>query len=72
MLNRRAFPTITMQSFAQDRGTGATPAGAKARAIQDTFTTSDAIPWKPRRSQAPWTDDIRGVGECVALMEAAS
>ena len=28
------------QSFAQDRGTGTTPAaGAKARAIQGTFTT---------------------------------
>src|SRR3989442_972973 len=36
------------QSFAQHRGTGATPAaGAKAGAIQGTFTTSDAIPWKP-------------------------
>ena len=47
------------QSFAQDRGTGATPAtGAlrslwgptareKAGATQSTFTTSDAIPWKP-------------------------
>jgi hypothetical protein len=33
---------------AQDRGTGATPAaGAKHGAIQGTFTTSDAIPWKP-------------------------
>jgi len=36
------------QSFAQDRGTGATPAaGATAGATQGTFTTSDAIPWKP-------------------------
>jgi hypothetical protein len=35
-------------SFAQDRGTGATPAsGAKAGATQSTFTASDAIPWKP-------------------------
>src|SRR6266436_6508618 len=33
---------------AQDRGTGATPAaGAKAGATEGTFTTSDAIPWKP-------------------------
>jgi hypothetical protein len=33
---------------AQDRGTGPTPAaGAKARATQGTFTTSDAIPWQP-------------------------
>ncbi len=36
------------QSFAQDRGTGATPAeGAKAGATQGTFTTGDVIPWKP-------------------------
>ena len=36
------------QSFAQDRGTAATPvADAKAETIQGTFTTSDAIPWKP-------------------------
>jgi hypothetical protein len=40
--------TITTQSFAQDRGTGATPAaGEKTGATQGTFTTSDAIPWKP-------------------------
>jgi quercetin dioxygenase-like cupin family protein len=33
---------------AQDRGTGATPAaGAKAGATQGSFTTSDAISWKP-------------------------
>ena len=56
MLNRRALTsvvvalatTIATQSFAQDRGTGATPAvGANAGATQATFTTSDAIPWKP-------------------------
>jgi quercetin dioxygenase-like cupin family protein len=56
MLDRRALTsvvvalatTITTQSFAQDRRTGATPAvGANARATQATFTTSDAIPWKP-------------------------
>jgi hypothetical protein len=36
------------QSFAQDRGTGATPAeGAKAGATHGTFTTTDAIPWTP-------------------------
>src|SRR5260370_28597810 len=40
--------TKATQSFAQHRGTGATPAaGAKAGATQGTFTTSDAIPWKP-------------------------
>ena len=56
MLNRRALTsvvvalvtTITTQSFAQDRGAGAAPAAsAKAGATQGTFTTSDAIPWKP-------------------------
>jgi quercetin dioxygenase-like cupin family protein len=42
------------QSFAQDRGTGATPAaGAKAGATQGTFTTSDAIPWKPVDPKKP-------------------
>src|SRR5260370_32089112 len=40
--------TKATQSFAQHRGTGATPAaGAKAGATQGTFTTSDAIPRKP-------------------------
>ncbi len=44
MLNRR----VATQSFAQPRGTGATPTtGAKAGATQGNFTTSDAIPWKP-------------------------
>ena len=38
----------TTQSFAQDQGTASTPeTGAKAGATQGTFTTSDAIPWKP-------------------------
>jgi hypothetical protein len=42
------------QSFAQDRGTGATPAaGAKAGATQGTFMTSDAIPWKPADPREP-------------------
>jgi len=57
MLNRRVLTSvfvalaiaITTQSFAQHRDTGATPAaGAKAGATQGTFTTSDAIPWKPQ------------------------
>src|SRR5258708_28739746 len=40
--------TKATQSFPQHRGTGAPPAaGAKAGATQGTFTTSDAIPWKP-------------------------
>jgi quercetin dioxygenase-like cupin family protein len=46
--------TITTQSFAQDRGTGATPAaGAEAGTTQGTFTTSDAIPWKPADPEKP-------------------
>jgi len=55
MLDRRALTsvvvalaiTIATQSFAQHRGTDATPASAKAGAAQGNFTTSDAIPWKP-------------------------
>jgi len=38
---------ITTQSFAQHRGTVTPTAGARAGATQGTFTTSDAIPWKP-------------------------
>jgi len=62
MLNRRVLTsvvvalatTITTQSFAQDRGTGATPAaGAQAGATQGTFTTSDAIAWKPVDPKKP-------------------
>jgi len=42
------------QSFAQHRGTGATPAaGAKAGATQGTFMTSDVIPWKPADPRVP-------------------
>ena len=57
MLNRKVLTsvvasvvaiTITTQSFAQNRGTAASPTvGATAGAIQGRFTTSDAIPWKP-------------------------
>src|SRR5260370_37851194 len=55
MLNRRVLTSavvalaimIATQSFAQHRGTEAAPASAKAGATQDSFTTSDAIPWKP-------------------------
>ena len=39
--------TIATQPVAHHRGTDATPASAKAGAAQGTFTTSDAIPWKP-------------------------
>ena len=57
MLNRRVLiltsvvvalaAAITTQSFAQHRGTATPTAGAKAGTTQDSFTTSDAIPWKP-------------------------
>ena len=62
MLNRRVLTSvvvavaaaITTPSFAQHRGTGATPAaGANAGATQGTFTTSDAIPWKPLNPKQP-------------------
>jgi hypothetical protein len=68
MLNRRVLTsvvaalatTITTQSFAQDRGTGASPAaGAKAGATQGTFMMSDAIPWKPADPRKP--DE----GDCI-------
>jgi hypothetical protein len=50
------------QSFAQDRGTGATPAeGAKAGATQGTFTTSDAIPWKPVDPKHPGLQRCGGI-----------
>ena len=46
--------TITRQSFAHDRGTGATPAaGGKAGATQGTFMTRDAIPWNPADPRKP-------------------
>src|SRR5260370_22286219 len=55
MLNRRVLTsvvvalaaTITTLSFAQHRGTVTPTAGAKAGATQGTFTTSEAIRWKP-------------------------
>ena len=55
MLNRRVLTsvvvalaaTITSQSFARERGTGAIQADVKAGATQDSFTTYEAIPWKP-------------------------
>jgi|SRR5579864_3455703 len=61
MLNRRVLTsvvvalaaTITTLSFAQHRGTVTPMAGAKAGATQDTFTTYDAIPWKPLNPKQP-------------------
>ena len=56
MANRRVLTgvvvalaiTLATLSFAQDQGTDATPAAdAKAGATQATFTTNDAISWKP-------------------------
>ena len=68
--------TITAQSFAQDRGTGATPAvGANAGATQATFTTSDAIPWKPVDPKhlglmmfAVWGNPNEGASEILSLI----
>ena len=46
--------TKAMQSFAQDRGTVATPAaGAKAGPTEGIFMASDAIPWKPADPRNP-------------------
>jgi len=67
------------QSFAQDRGTGATPAaGAKAGATQGTFTTSDAIPWKPVDPKHPglmmfvvWGNPNTGASEILQKFPAA-
>jgi quercetin dioxygenase-like cupin family protein len=62
------------QSFAQDPGTGATPAaGAQAGATQATFTTSNVIPWKPVDPQKPdgllmfavWGNPIKGASEIL-------
>ena len=86
MLNRRALTsvmvalatTITTQSFAQDRGTGATPAvGANAGATQATFTTSDSIPWKPVDPKHPglmmfavWGNPNEGASEILQKFPA--
>src|SRR5215472_10544257 len=86
MLNRRVLTsvvvalatTITTQSFAQDRGTGAPPAaGAKAGATQGTFTTSDAIPWKPVDPKHPglqmfavWGNPNEGASEILQKFPA--
>src|SRR5262249_30169330 len=64
--------SITMQSFPQHRSTGATRAGAKAGATQGTFTTSDAIPWKPVDPEHPglqmfavWGNPNEGASEIL-------
>src|SRR6266571_2243881 len=70
--------TISTQTFAQDRGTGATPAaGAKAGATQGTFTTSDAIPWKPVDPKHPglqmfavWGNPNEGASEILQKFPA--
>ena len=88
MLNRRVLTsvvvalaiTITTQSSAQHRGTDATPASAKAGATQDSFTTSDAIPWKPVDPKYPshpglqmlavWGNPNEGASEIVQKFPA--
>ena len=87
MLNRRVLIltsvvvalaiTIATQSFAQHRGTDATPASAKAGATQGTFTTSDAIPWKPVDPKHPglmmfvvWGNPNEGASEIVQKFPA--
>jgi quercetin dioxygenase-like cupin family protein len=88
MLNRRVLIltsvvvalaiAITTQSFAQHRGTAATSAtGAKAGAAQSTFTTSDAIPWKPVDPKHPglmmfvvWGNPNTGASEIVQKFPA--
>jgi len=65
--------TITMQSFAQGRLTGATPAaGAQVGATPSAFTTSDAIPWKPMDPKHPglqmfavWGNPNEGASEIL-------
>ena len=71
--------TISTHTVAQDRGTGATPAaGAHAGATQSTFTTSDAIPWKPMdptghpglQMFAVWGNPNEGASEFVQKFPA--
>src|SRR5229473_6633888 len=69
--------TITTQSFAQHRGTVTPTAGAKAGATQGTFTTSDAIPWKPVDPKHPglmmfvvWGNPNEGASEIVQKFPA--
>jgi len=87
MVNRRVLTltsvvvalaiTITTQSSAQHRGTDATPASAKAGATQDSFTTSDAIPWKPVDPKHPgllmfavWGNPNTGASEILQKFPA--
>ena len=88
MLNRRVLTsvvvalaaTITTLSFAQHRGTVTPTAGAKAGATQGTFTTSDAIPWKPVDPKYPkhpglemfavWGNPNEGASEIVQKFPA--
>ena len=70
--------TITMHAFAQERGTSATPAaGEKAGATQATFTTSDAIPWRPVAPRHPglmmfvvWGNPNEGASEFLQKFPA--
>src|SRR5260370_3904599 len=70
---------MSLTAFAQEaRGTGATPAaGEKAGATQGTFTTSDAIPWKPVDPKHPglqmfavWGNPNEGASEILQKFPA--
>ena len=80
MLNRRVLTsvvvelaaTITTLSFAQHRGTATPTAGAKTTAMQDAFTTIDAMLWKPLNLKQPglqmfvvWGNPNEGPAEIV-------
>ena len=69
--------TIATQPVAHHRGTDATPASAKAGAAQGTFTTSDAIPWKPVDPKHPglmmfavWGNPNEGASEILQKFPA--
>jgi hypothetical protein len=73
MANRRVLTSvavapatsITTQSFAQDRGTGATPGdGRKGRSGPRYLHDERRPSMEARRSRGPpWTADVHGVGE---------
>ena len=85
MLNRRVLmsvvvalaATITTLSFAQRRGTVTPTASAKTRATQGTFTTIDAVPWRPLNPKQPglqmfvvWGNPNEGASEIVQKFPA--
>jgi hypothetical protein len=85
MLNRRVSTrvvvalaaTITTLSFAQRRSTVTPTGGAKTGATQTTFTTIDAMPWKPLNPKQPglqmfvvWGNPNEGASEIVQKFPA--